>query len=99
MATTRATRAPLERAALAELLADALRPAPHLHDLGAALAHLGDAHLAGDAFGVELRQHALHRLRRGGVAEAVGDEQPPVPVGLASRGCALTWLRATAVST
>ena len=31
---------------------------------------------------VELREHPLDRLGRGGVAEAVGDEQPPVPVGL-----------------
>src|SRR3954453_12714613 len=55
---TASTRAisirPLERAALAELFADALRPAPHLHDLGAALPHLGHGDLAADAFAVEL---------------------------------------------
>ena len=37
---------PLERAAFAELLANALRAAPHLHDLGPALAHLTQHHLA-----------------------------------------------------
>src|SRR5215217_3352863 len=54
-ARTRATAS--ERAALAELFAHALRPTPHLHDLGAALAQLTHLHLAGDSFGVELRQH------------------------------------------
>ena len=47
---------------LAELLAHALRPAPHLHDLGAALAHLATRQLAGDAFAVGSLQHALDRL-------------------------------------
>src|SRR5882757_8640787 len=59
MLTTRAIeRAPgLDGAALAELLADAFRSSPPGHDLGAALAHLGDSKLAGDLLGVELRQH------------------------------------------
>src|ERR1700754_3011925 len=68
----------LDGAALAELLADAFRASPHLHDLGATLAHLGDPQLAADLLGIELRQHALHRLSRGGVAEAVGDQEAPV---------------------
>src|SRR5215218_2784850 len=74
---------PLDRAALAELFADALRPAPHLHDLGAPLAHLGNGQLAADAFAVQLGQHGLDGLRRRGMAEAVGDEQPPVPIRVA----------------
>ena len=37
--------------------ADALRPAPHLDDLGAALAHLAQLHLAGDAFGQRLAHY------------------------------------------
>src|SRR5262245_29046945 len=74
IATIRATGV-LERTTLAELLANALGAAPHLHDLGAALAHLAHGHLAADAVGVELCQHPLDRLRSGGVAEALGDEQ------------------------
>src|SRR4051794_12252390 len=73
MPTTRATRgrgpAPLEGASLAELFADALGASPHLHDLRPALSHLAQPHLTGDAFAVELVEHAEDRLRRGGVAE------------------------------
>src|SRR3954447_15405346 len=82
MATTRAKCRALEGAPLAELVADALRPSPHLHDLGTPLAHLGKAQDACHARLVELRQHALDRGRGGGVAEAVRDEDAPVPVGL-----------------
>src|SRR5262245_18749447 len=60
IATTRAIGV-LERAALAELLANALGTAPHLHDLGATLAHLAHGHLAANPVGVELRQHPLDR--------------------------------------
>jgi putative hydroxymethylpyrimidine transport system substrate-binding protein len=75
-------RAALDRAALAELLANALRAAPHLHHLGAALADLGDPELAADAFGVELRQDPGDGLRGRGVTEAVGDQQAPLwPAG------------------
>src|ERR1700759_3163279 len=82
MLRTRAigARRALDRAALAELLADAFRASPTGHDLGAALADLGDEQLPADALAVDLRQHAHDGLRRGGVAEAGGDEQPPVPL-------------------
>src|SRR5689334_2338370 len=46
---------PLERAAFAELLANALGAAPHLHDLGPPLANLAHGHLPADAIGIELR--------------------------------------------
>src|SRR5215217_2331728 len=76
------TRPPLQGAALAELFADALGPAPHLDELGPALAHLAQLQLAGDPLGVEPGEHSPDALSRGRVAKALGDEQPPVPVGL-----------------
>src|SRR3954469_1788171 len=66
----------LERAALAELFADALRPAPHLHDLRAPLPALGDPQLAGDTRLVEPPEHGRDGLRRSGMAEAMGHQQP-----------------------
>src|SRR5437763_5420240 len=79
-ATTRATG--LLRAKLAELLAHRLGAPPHRRDLRAAAADLAHGQLARDPGVVEQPQRAVHRGRRGGVAEAVGDEQAPVPVGL-----------------
>ena len=52
-----------DRAAAAVLGADALRPAPHLQDLGAALVQVADDHLAGDPLAVEHLQHPGDRLR------------------------------------
>ena len=72
----------LLRAAALELVADRLRPAPHLLDLDAPGAQLAQRELALDAGLVEELQRAVDRRRRSGVAEAVGDEQPPVPVVL-----------------
>src|SRR5947208_771515 len=69
----------LQRAPLAELFADALRPAPHLHDLRSPLPHLGHPHLPLDPGVIEPREHGLDRLRRSRVAEAVGDQQAPLP--------------------
>src|SRR3954451_11216154 len=83
-ATILATSAgpPLERAAFAELLANALGAAPHLHDLGPPLPNLAHGHLPGYAIAVELLQHAHHRFRRSSVSEAVSNKQAPVPIGL-----------------
>ena len=54
---------------------------PHIWDgLDAAGAQLAQRELAPDARVVEQVQRAVHGLRRGGVAEPVGDEQAPVPV-------------------
>src|SRR3954454_3791108 len=80
MATTRAKCRTLERAPLTALGAGALAPSPHLHALGAPLRLVGGAQDACRAGLVELRQHALDRGRGGGVAEAVRDEDAPVPV-------------------
>src|SRR5258706_7182064 len=77
-APTRATA--LLRPQAPELLARRLRPAPHLGDLDAPAAHLAHGHLAGDSGVVEELQRRVHRRHGGGVAEAVGDEHPPVPV-------------------
>ena len=48
------------------------RGGPTSADLGPTLADLADDHLGLDALLVEQRQRSLHRLRRGGVAEAGG---------------------------
>jgi putative hydroxymethylpyrimidine transport system substrate-binding protein len=58
------------------------RAAPHLDHLGATLVPVADDHLALDPGLVEERQRPLHRLGGRGVTEAVGDVEPPVPVGL-----------------
>ena len=80
----------------AELLAHRLRATPHLHDLDAAAAHAAHLELAVDARVVE--QPACRApLGRRGVAEAVGHDQPPVPVVLGD-GCALHWRGTTAAS-
>src|SRR5712692_895217 len=82
-ATTRATGSgSLLRPELAELLAHRFGAPPHRGDLGASAADLAHRHLAGDPGVVEQREAAVHGGGGGGVAEAVGDEQPPVPVGV-----------------
>src|SRR6185369_6463277 len=75
----------LLRADALELLAHGLGPAPHLHDLDAAAARLAHPQLALQAGVVEQLQRAVDG--RGGrrVAEAVRDEDPPVPVVLGVR--------------
>src|SRR4051794_34876650 len=64
-----------------EVLADALGPAPHLHDLRAALVDVPNHELALDPLVVEESQRSLDRLGGGRVAEAVGDQEPEMPVG------------------
>src|SRR5256885_4869415 len=81
-ATTRAIAVPLLRPELAERLAHRFGAPPHRGDLGAAAADLAHRQLAGDPGVVEQREAAMHGGRGGGVAEAVGHEQPPVPVGV-----------------
>ena len=71
----------LERAAGAELAPHRFRAAPHLNDLGPALLDVADDQLAGDPLLVEQRQGPLHGLGSGRVPEAVGNVDPPVPVG------------------
>ena len=71
---------PLDRAALAELLADALRPSPHLHDLGPSLAHLANLHLADHAIRIELLQNPRDALGGSSMPKAVRNEQPPMPI-------------------
>ena len=84
-ATTRATPTATARGA-AELLRAPTRGRPHIWvRLDAARAHLAEDELAVDAGVVEQLQRAVHGGRRRGVAEAVGDEQPPVPVVLRVR--------------
>jgi diguanylate cyclase (GGDEF)-like protein len=72
----------LERPTRAELASHRLRAAPHLHDLGPALVHVADDELTADALIIEELERPLHRLSGGRVTEAVGDVDPPVPVGL-----------------
>jgi hypothetical protein len=73
-------RAALLDAPLRELAAHALRAAPHGHDLNTALAHLAYDELAVDPGAIELKQHAVDRLRRSRVPELVRAVDPPVPV-------------------
>src|SRR5271168_535242 len=78
-ATTRAT-VRLLRAQATEVFAHRLRAAPPLRDLGPSLAQLAQDQLALDPGVVEQAERSVDGRRRGGVAEAVRDEQPPVPV-------------------
>src|SRR3954451_1721305 len=75
-ATTRATS--LLRAHAAELAPERLGHAPAVHDLRAALAHAEQAQVAGDAGVVEQLHRAVDCVRGRGMAEAVGDDDPPV---------------------
>src|SRR3954469_5888568 len=70
--------AALLRAHAAELAPERLGHAPPVHDLGAALAHAEQSQVGGDAGVVEELHRAVDRVRRRGVAEAVGDDDPPV---------------------
>lgn len=74
-----------DRAALTELFAHALRPAPHLNYLGAAFTDLAQVELTGEPLLVEPPQHPEHRLRSRRLPEAVGDRNPPVPLRLRIR--------------
>ena len=82
---TAAAARSLLRAHLAERLARGLRPAPHLHDLGAARRACRAGELAVDAGLVEQAQRAVDGRRRGRVAEAVRDEDAPVPLVVGQR--------------
>ena len=76
------TRLPLLGADLAQLVAQRLRAAPLRLDRDAALADLAQRQLALDPGVVEQAERHVHGLHRGRVAEAVRDQQPPVPVVL-----------------
>ena len=67
---------------LAQLVAQRLRAAPLRLDRDAALADLAQRQLARDPGVVQQAQRHVHGLDRGRVAEAVRDQQPPVPVVL-----------------
>src|SRR5215208_8071553 len=86
-ASTRATirRRRSQAAAPAEILADALRTAPHLHDLGTPLVYVPDHQLAIDPLAVQEGQRSGDRLGRGRVAEPVSDEEPEMPIGAGVR--------------
>jgi hypothetical protein len=68
------------RAQAAELLACRLRAPPRLHDLRAPASSLPQRELALDARVVEQPQRVMHRRRRRRVAEAVRDEDAPMPI-------------------
>src|SRR5215210_781025 len=82
-AATRATA--LLGADAPELLSHRFREAPQVHDLDPAGARVADAHLALDPRVVEQLQRPVHGGRGRRVAEAVRDEDPPVPVVLGVR--------------
>src|SRR4051794_32957169 len=87
-ARMRATLRPPRRsqaATAAKVPAHALRPAPHLDDLGPPLVNVPDDQLAIDALAIQELESPLHRLGRGGVAKAMRDQQSEVPVGLRIR--------------
>src|SRR6202035_740524 len=70
----------LLRPQAAKLLAGGLRAPPHLRDLDTPAAYLPHDELTGDAGVVEQAERAVHRRRRGGMSEAMGDEEPAVLV-------------------
>lgn len=68
------------RSPLGELVPHALRATPHRNHLDAALADVVNGQFAREPGLVQLREDTVDRAPRGRMAEAVGDQDAPVPV-------------------
>jgi tRNA-modifying protein YgfZ len=69
------------RPPLGELVPHALRAAPHLDHLDAALADVVNSQVAREPGLVQLREDTVDGAPRGRMAEAVRDQDAPVPIG------------------